>query len=191
MTGKVILLAGYSGAGKSTLERAAIENIASLQCLKNTTTRAERAEGSNGWDYEFVNQNEYSRRRRASPNWNHIEYAGYSYGIDIDAMHRLLAAGTHIIGSVIPDLTLINRLRHSFTTPTYLIWLGTPLEVANVRIAQDGHDRQKRINEHSQTLKQAEAVKSASDYVFPPRQEINEDTEAFLKLVNKILSQST
>lgn len=186
MTAKLILLAGYSGAGKTTLEQAALECIDNLQYLKNVTTRPQR-EKQDDYAYEFVTKSVYERLRKNTVNWNHIDYAGYSYGIDIDTMRALLQRGVQIIGGVIPDIFLINRLRNSFAETSYLIWLDTPLSVANARISQTGGERSIRISEPLQTSVQGENVKRISDYIFKPVGVLDQDKKRFVHLIQSLL----
>lgn len=186
MPAKLILLAGYSGAGKSTLEQAVLARIADMQYLKNTTTRPARPDDHTEYAYDFVSKEVYNKRR-SKPNWNHIEYAGFSYGIDVDAIREHLAQDTHIIGSAIPDALLIRRLRDSFATPSYLIWLDTPLPTANERISMASTERSLRISNHLQTQKQGEDIKRKADFIFRPSNTLNQDEDAFVDLVQKIL----
>jgi guanylate kinase len=190
MGAELILLAGYSGAGKTTLEKAALAHIPTLRYLRNTTTRPRGARDKHEHDYDFVDDEEYERRKRDSPNWSHMEYAGHSYGIDVDATNYLLEQGHSVLGSAVPDTALIERLRGMFAAHSCLIWLDTPLAVANENISRSDQVRRSRINNPLQTVESGEAVKRLADYVFKPTGVVQVDQLAFVALMQNIMNSS-
>jgi len=120
-----------------------------------------------------------------------MEYASYSYGIDVAAMNELLGQGHSVLGSVVPDTVLIERLRGMFAVHSYLIWLDTPLTTANENISQSDSARKSRISNPLQTLEKGEAVKRLADYIFEPTGVVRADQSAFVVLVQNILNSSS
>ncbi len=65
-TGKVVILSGPSGAGKSTVVRRLLQcSPVPLRLSVSATTRSPRPGERAGWDYHFLSQEEFARRRQA------------------------------------------------------------------------------------------------------------------------------
>ena len=142
--GRLILVTGYSGAGKSTLARTAA-TVPGVYLFKTTTTRPQRPLEAMS-EYEFVTPDEYAARRQASHQWDHTEFGGYSYGADVEAMNNAFSKGKHYICPAVPDPTVIEDMKQLYAAPVTVIWIDTPLSVANSRIADDKQRAAPRCN---------------------------------------------
>jgi guanylate kinase len=188
--GKLILIGGFSGAGKTTLARAALEQFPSLRYLTTYTTRPmrehEKAQGS--FEYTFVDDAEYSRLRSAN-DWDHGEYAGYSYGANITEAKAYLQQGGSYVCCIVPDIETIKRQHEIFGSETVLIWVDTPLEVANQRLLADPDEsRRKRQQNPLQKSAIADEIKQIADYVFVPSEAIEDTIASFTVLLHQVLS---
>lgn len=182
--GKLILVTGYLGAGKTTLVKRALEQIDGLRYLTTVTTRLPRPEEIAGPspEYEFVSPAAYARRRRQSKQWDHTEFGGNSYGADVDRVNSLLAGGSNIICHVAADQATIQQMSNLYTVQPTLIWIDTPLDVANRRLAQSGDDAR-----HLRGQATASSVRHLAHLTFTPTQNLNNDTAAFTQLVKQVL----
>lgn len=188
-TGKLILIAGFSGAGKTTLARAALEAFAHTRYITTYTTRPRRedeaADGS--FEYEFVGREEYERLRGGG-EWGHGEYAGEFYGIDAGQAKRDLAAGTNLVMCMVPNIPTIERLEGLCGLRAIVIWLDTPVAVANARIAaEDDRLRRQRSKNELQNTASAKLIKERADYVFEPSRATEDSVARFVALLKTIL----
>ena len=189
-SGELIFVTGLYGAGKSTLVHAALDATDNLEYLKTTTTRPPRPEeleyGS--IEYDFVSQQAYEKRRATSKRWDHTPVHEHSYGADIDSVNQKLAKGIGIICCTAPDTDTIDQMSQLYVAPSTLVWIDTPLEVANSRLRASGDaDRIRRIDDSLQTEVNAAQVKQLASVVFEPVQDISLDTANFTQVVQQIL----
>ena len=77
--GIIFILSAPSGAGKTTISRAALKAIDGLQASVSLTTRRPRNGEVEGFDYLFVNEEEFIRRREAGElaEWARVFEASY------------------------------------------------------------------------------------------------------------------
>ncbi len=177
MTGKLIFVSGLSGAGKTTLIRAAINEITRLHYLKTVTTRPQRPDESDSFEYKFVSDDEYDALKTKSANWDHTDYQGYKYGADVDEVRALLDAGENVICSVAPDTEVAKVMSQLYGASPVIVWIDTPAEVAKSRT---GHDEVRFNRAEDNTLK------NEADHIFKPTGYLKDDEKAFVKLVKQL-----
>ncbi len=78
--GLLIILSSPSGAGKSTLSRRLMKWDSSLSFSISSTTRSIRSGETNGNDYYFISENEFSAQVASDQMLEHAQVFGYSYG---------------------------------------------------------------------------------------------------------------
>ncbi len=174
MQGSLIFVSGLSGAGKTTLIRHALENTTNLIYLKTHTTRPRRPGEGSSPEYEFVADDEYEESRRHSKQWDHTEYGGYKYGADVEFIRQRLAQGADVICAVAPNLQVIEGMTSLYGTLSKTIWINTPEQIAQRRIADDAQRASR---------KEDDSARQYFDYVFEPTGDIKVDCRAFLQLL--------
>jgi len=180
--GTFILVTGLYGAGKTSLVSAALLSVEKLEYLKTTTTRLPRPEeiAHGSLEYDFVTRSEYEFRRRASQYWDHSEVGGYEYGADIDRINQKLAHGVSVICCVAPDMAVILEMRTLYATPPVLIWVDTPLAIANARLLASGDDSRAARVEH----------RLQSESVVEPIGNLEIDQANFIKMLTQYMDAS-
>lgn len=187
--GKLILLTGYSGAGKTTMAKVALKNISNMQYFKMTTNRPPRMEDVAGQslEYNFVDDALY-KKLQANPYWEDRQLEGYHFGSDVLSAQNLLNQGVNLLRCVFPDKTEVHILSSKFKRRPILIWIDTPLSVANQRLTQSSSKlRRKRLSGKFQNEKNATEIKSKADYVFSPIGSLVEDDEAFVEFLRSVI----
>jgi guanylate kinase len=77
----VFVVTGPSGAGKGTLIRALLERVPELELAVSATTREQRAGETDGVEYWFISDDEFSRRVAANEFLEWVSYvSGHRYG---------------------------------------------------------------------------------------------------------------
>jgi len=90
----VFVITGPSGAGKGTLIKGLLERAAGLEIAVSATTRAQRPGETNGHDYWFLSDEEFTRRVGAGEFLEHVPYvSGRRYGTLRSEMERIAEDG--------------------------------------------------------------------------------------------------
>jgi guanylate kinase len=94
---QVFVITGPSGVGKGTLIRLLRERIPELALSVSATTRAPRPGETEGVDYHFLSDEEFSRRVRAGEFVEWAEYSGRRYGTLRSELQRHVDAGRPVV----------------------------------------------------------------------------------------------
>ena len=97
--GILLVISAPSGCGKTTILKQLMENISGLEFSVSHTTRQPRAGEVNGFDYHFVNQEEFLALRDQQPS-GFLEWAevhGNFYGTARQEVDALLSAGKDVV----------------------------------------------------------------------------------------------
>jgi len=103
----LLLVSGLSGAGKTTWAQRLLAENESLKRVVTCTTRAPREGETDGVDYYFLSDEEFSRRLAADDFLEHAEVYGQRYGTLRLSVNELLAAGC--------DVLLVNDVQGAVT----------------------------------------------------------------------------
>ena len=189
--GKLILVTGFFGGGKSSIAREVMDRVNDLTYLRTITTRPPRQEElDHGTDeYEFVSGREYYDQMSASNKWDHTLFSNHSYGADVELANKKLLAGHNLICCIAPDEDTITQMSELYLVKPIIIWIDTPLEVANDRLIKSGNERRAARPAHQlQNNFNAEKIKRLVQIIFKPTQNLNDDGVAFTKIVRQLLN---
>ena len=88
----VFVVTGPSGAGKGTLIKGLIERVAGLEVAVSATTRPQRPGETDGHDYWFLSDDEFTRRVEADEFLEWVPYvSGRRYGTLRSEIDRIAA----------------------------------------------------------------------------------------------------
>lgn len=160
--------------------RAAATAVANLEILQTTTTRPRRSDETDVPEYVFVSDAAYERLRAASKTWDHLEYHGYKYGADADAVRQKLDDGVNLICTITPDIRAVRLMERAYDVSANTVWIDVPASVAAGRVAHDG-TRAARLEDDS--------AKLSFQHVFTPSGMLAEDEVEFTTFVRSLLSR--
>jgi guanylate kinase len=96
-TGQLYVISAPSGAGKTSLVKALLESTSNLQVSVSHTTRAIRRGESDGVNYHFVDESEFTSIRDAHGFFEWAQVFGNFYGTSRHAIQERLAEGIDIV----------------------------------------------------------------------------------------------
>ncbi len=122
--GIIFILSAPSGAGKTTISRAALEAIDGLEASVSLTTRPPRSGEADGFDYHFVNEEEFNRRREAGELAEWARVFDACYGTPRAALERAVAAGRDILLDI--DIQGARQIKGSYPDDAVTIFVMPP-----------------------------------------------------------------
>jgi len=122
--GIIFILSAPSGAGKTTISRAALEAIKGLEASVSLTTRSPRNGETEGVDYRFVDEEEFSRRREAGElaEWARVFDAWY--GTPRAALDASVSAGRDILLDI--DIQGAHQIKQSYPRDAVTVFVLPP-----------------------------------------------------------------
>lgn len=96
-TGQLYVISAPSGAGKTSLVKALLESTPNLQVSVSHTTRAIRPGETDGVNYHFVDESEFTSIRDAHGFFEWAQVFGNFYGTSRHAIQERLAEGIDIV----------------------------------------------------------------------------------------------
>ena len=109
--GILLLLSGPAGSGKSTLLRRALSEDRNLVFSISCTTRSPREGETDGQDYHFLSDDEFSKRVENNEFLEHAEVHKWRYGTLSNAVVDILNKGKDVIMDI--DVQGADQVRSS------------------------------------------------------------------------------
>lgn len=109
--GILLLLSGPAGSGKSTLLRRALSEDRNLIFSISCTTRSPREGETDGQDYHFLSDDEFSKRVENNEFLEHAEVHKWRYGTLSNAVVDILNKGKDVIMDI--DVQGADQVRSS------------------------------------------------------------------------------
>ncbi len=99
----LIVISGPSGVGKGTIYNRLLDNDPSLTFSVSVTTRAPRPGETDGVDYFFISDEEYSRLLAQDAFLEHATVHGHSYGTLKSQVEEKMAKGLNVVLDIDPQ----------------------------------------------------------------------------------------
>lgn len=158
--GKIFVFSGPSGAGKSTLCNMALEHIDGLSFSISYTTRAPRANETDGKEYRFVDDARFSEMVEGGEFLEHAGVHGKRYGTAARDIEAMLEAGIDALLDI--DVQGAAQLMKSRSGGVYVFVMPPSLEACAKRLDIRGD-----LNEPELKLRLGNAcaeIKRVKDY---------------------------
>jgi guanylate kinase len=143
-------------------------------------------------EYEFVTPEEYTARRASSKPWDHMHLQEHNYGADVDGVNQKLARGIGIICCTAPDEDTISQMSNLYAVSPVVVWVDTPLELANKRLLASGNERRMgRVHHKLQSETNAAKIKQLASVVFEPVNDLRVDEANFVGTIQQIMHRGS
>jgi len=180
-----IVISAPSGSGKTTLCRALQEQIPNLKFSVSWTTRPARDYEKNGYDYNFIDKEEFDKLLLNKEFAEYEVVHGFNYGTpknlleEIKNNNKLLILELDVNGAV--------GIKSLYPDETILIFIMPPsIMELKERLRKRGSDSEVRIKKRLERLEMELSYKDKFDYEI-----INADLSKALEELTKLISQET
>ena len=142
--GIILIVSAPSGAGKTTISRAALTAIAGLEPAISLTTRPPRESETDGVDYHFVSEAEFTRRRDANELAEWAQVIDHHYGTPRAPLDAAVTGGRDILLDI--DIQGARQLRKSYRDDAVTIFVLPPsFEALEERLRGRGTETESAI----------------------------------------------
>lgn len=189
--GRLVILSGPSGAGKSTVVRELIATCPlPLMLSVSATTRAPRPGEVHGYDYYFITQEEFARRRTAGEFLEYKEVFGRGdwYGTLRSVVDDGLAAGKWVILEIDVQGAL-SVIEQRPETISLFVHPGSPQELER-RLRSRGTETEQSISRRLQVAAEEMSNAFHYDYVIV-NQNVSQSVQQICQLLMQYTSQES
>lgn len=181
--GTLYTVSAPSGAGKTSLVNALLERCEGLQVSVSHTTRPIRPGETDGINYHFVTEAEFSAMLDRAAFLEHAQVFGNFYGTSQHWVEEQLAAGSDVILEI--DWQGAAQVKHLLPETRAIFILPPSRETLEQRLTSRGQDERAIIES-----RMAEAVQEMSHYIESDFLVVNRDFDvALADLVAIVTSQ--
>ncbi len=181
--GTLYTVSAPSGAGKTSLVKALLERCEGLQVSVSHTTRPIRPGETDGINYHFVTEAEFTAMLDQAAFLEHAQVFGNFYGTSQHWVEEQLAAGGDVILEI--DWQGADQVKRLLPDTRAIFILPPSRETLEQRLTSRGQDERAIIES-----RMAEAVQEMSHYIESDFLVINQDFDVALSdLVAIVTSQ--
>jgi guanylate kinase len=154
----VFVITGPSGVGKGTLIRLLRERVPELAMSVSATTRRPRPGETQGVDYHFISDEEFTRRVSAGEFVEWAEYSGNRYGTLREELDRHTSGGHPVVLEI--EVEGARQVRRTLPSATQIFIKPPDANTLRERLIGRGTDDQEQVERRLQT---AEKELAAAD----------------------------
>jgi guanylate kinase len=174
------VVAAPSGAGKTTVCRALVEADPGLVFSVSHTTRPRRGPERQGWDYHFVERDEFLRLVEEGAFLEHAEYGGNLYGTTWDAIEAPLARGRDVLLEI--EVQGARQVRERLPAARLVFLLPPSLAELEQRLRRRATDSEAEIGVRLAIARRELAELDRFDYAL-----VNDDLEGVVKRLREVI----
>jgi guanylate kinase len=178
--GRILVLSAPSGGGKSTLAQAVMTRTPGIVRSVTYTTRPRRPGEKDGYDYHFLSQAEFERRRREGQFLEWVTVHGHLYGTSRPDVARLCEQGLDVL--LVIDYQGAASLRRQGVDALYVFILPPSLAALEQRLRQRNSDSDAALHTRLANAPTEMAQYQHYDYVI-----VNDDQEVATQQLQAII----
>jgi guanylate kinase len=179
-TGQLYVISAPSGAGKTSLVKALLESTPNLQVSVSHTTRAIRPGETDGVNYHFVDESEFTSIRDAHGFFEWAQVFGNFYGTSRQAIQERLAEGIDIVLEI--DWQGARQVKMLVDDAVSIFVLPPSTAALRKRLTDRGQDDDEIIEGRMQAARDELAHYDEADFIV-----LNDDFEIALKDLQAII----
>ena len=178
--GQLYVISAPSGAGKTSLVKALLESTSNLQVSVSHTTRAIRPGESDGVNYHFVDESEFTSIRDAHGFFEWAQVFGNFYGTSRHAIQERLAEGIDIVLEI--DWQGARQVKMLVDDAVSIFILPPSTAALRKRLTDRGQDDDEIIEGRMQAARDELAHYDEADFIV-----LNDDFEIALRDLQSII----
>ncbi|MEE8340494.1 MAG: guanylate kinase [Candidatus Neomarinimicrobiota bacterium] len=177
----LIVISAPSGAGKSTLCRALQKKYPEISFSVSNTTRPQRDYEKNGYDYDFITNEEFKEKIQANKFIEFEDVHGYYYGTPKAIIDAAIKNNRHLLLEV--DVNGALKIKKSYPEKAVTVFVTLP-DVSDFlnRLRLRGTESEVRIKKRMERIEMELDFKNEFDYCI-----INNDFDRALNKLIKII----
>jgi guanylate kinase len=179
-TGQLYVISAPSGAGKTSLVKALLESTPNLQVSVSHTTRAIRPGETDGVNYHFVDESEFTSIRDAHGFFEWAQVFGNFYGTSRHAIQERLAEGIDIVLEI--DWQGARQVKMLVDDAVSIFVLPPSTAALRKRLTDRGQDDDEIIEGRMQAARDELAHYDEADFIV-----LNDDFEIALQDLQSII----
>ena len=180
--GLMLVLSSPSGAGKSSIARHLLAEDSNMTLSVSATTRAPRANETDGKDYHFVDQNRFDQMIAADEFLEYATVFGNSYGTPKADVLALLDAGRDVLFDI--DWQGTQQIAAAAASDLVSVFILPPSRaVLHDRLTTRGQDSAETVA--ARMAKASDEISHYAEYVYIV---INDDLDMAVSGVKSILA---
>ncbi len=181
-SGLMFILSSPSGAGKTTLAKSIIASNSQITLSVSVTTRQMRQGETEGEDYFFVSQNEYSELLKNNMLIEHITLFGNGYGTPKNQTEKALLKGCDVLYDI-DWRGALELIKYKPEKIVSIFILPPSIETLERRLRNRAADNEETIQKRLSEAKSEISKCPHYDYII-----INHDIDHSLKLIQSIIT---
>ena len=179
-TGQLYVISAPSGAGKTSLVKALLESTPNLQVSVSHTTRAIRPGETDGVNYHFVDESEFTSIRDAHGFFEWAQVFGNFYGTSRHAIQERLAEGIDVVLEI--DWQGARQVKMLVDDAVSIFVLPPSTAALRKRLTDRGQDDDEIIEGRMQAARDELAHYDEADFIV-----LNDDFEIALQDLQSII----
>jgi len=179
------VITGPSGVGKGTLISRLMKRLPQLELSVSATTRAPRAGERDGFDYHFLDEQEFDRHVREGDFVEHASYAGRRYGTLRSELESRLRAGVPVVLEI--EVQGARQVRSALPEAIQVFIAPPSLQSLRQRLAGRGTDDEQEVGRRLQAAQQEIEAQDEFAHVIV-NDELEQAEEELVSLVQEALS---
>ena len=180
----MFVITGPSGVGKGTLIRGLLDRVPELELSVSATTRSPRPGERDGFDYHFLDPDEFERRAQSGEFVEHATYSGQRYGTLRAELDRRLAKGVPVVLEI--EVQGARQVRQAMPEAVAVFIAPPSREALRARLVGRGTDASEQVDARLRTAEQElEAQEEFRHTVVNDR--LEEATEELTGIVHRAL----
>ncbi len=181
----LIVISAPSGAGKSTLCRALQKMYPEISFSISSTTRPQRDYEKNGYDYDFITDEEFKEKIQANKFIEFEDVHGYYYGTPKANIDDAIKNNRYLLLEV--DVNGALKIKKAYPKQAVTVFITLPdVNDLKKRLRRRGTESEERIKKRMERIEMELDYKNDFDYCI-----INNDFDRALNELVKIIGIET
>lgn len=154
----IIVITGKTASGKDTIIKSVLQKYPNLKKIITTTSRKPRENETNGVDYNFISEDEFTNKINKGDFLEHVKYGGNYYGTE----KSQISPEKNLIWKIDPSMA--GKAKEMFPE-SVIIYINTNDEVISKRLEKRGIGSEESAERMADDQSFSNQFKDKYDYI--------------------------